>query len=410
MRAATVAMCVVVLAVAIGWAWWVYENQNQTAGTVGPVGPLHLSPATFSDLPSWADNDPRPGLAAFKRSCTALLAQPPDHAMGGEGYAGTAGDWSRVCKDVPDSVSAASARRWIERAFSPVLVTAGGDSDGLFTGYYEPELQGSETQHGAYREPVYARPDDLIDVDLGQFRDTLHGERIAGRIEGTRLVPYATRGEIDAHGLSHARVLFYAPDPVAVFFLHIQGSGRVKLDDGRTLRVAYDAQNGQPYTPIGRSLIERGAIAKEHMSMQAIRAWMIANPKQARAVMETDKSFVFFKAESVGDPSLGADGAEGVPLTPAASLAVDPRVHAFGTPVFVAATAPDPDPDKPEIAFNRVLVAQDMGGAIRGPVRGDVYWGYGSRAESIAGRMKSTGKLYLLLPKPLAARLARAQS
>ena len=404
-RAATVAMCVVVLAIAIGWAWWLYKSAGPTS-----TGPLGLSPARFSDLPDWVSNDPRPALSAFRQSCAALRALPPDHAMGGDGYAGTAGDWSEVCQTIPDNASAASARAWFEHAFAPVLVTAGGESDGLFTGYYEPELEGSATRHGVYREPVYARPDDLVDVDLGQFRDTLHGERISGRIDGTRLVPYATRGEIDANGLSHARVLFYAPDPVAVFFLHIQGSGRVKLDDGRTLRVAYDGQNGQPYTPIGRSLIEQGAIAKEHMSMQAIRAWMIANPKQARAVMETDKSFVFFKAEPVGDPSLGAEGAEGVPLTPGASLAVDPRVHAFGTPVFVAATAPDTDPDKPEIAFDRVLVAQDMGGAIRGPVRGDVYWGYGARAESIAGRMKSTGKLYLLLPKPLAARLARARS
>jgi membrane-bound lytic murein transglycosylase A len=401
-RATTVAACIVVLAVAVGWAWWLYQNR-------GP-GPLALSPAKFSDLPGWDQNDPRPALAAFRRSCGALLEQAPTRPMGGEGYAGMAGDWVAVCEHVPDAETAAAARRWLEANFAPLLVAAGGDFDGLFTGYYEPELRGSEIQHGEYREPVYARPDDLVDVDLGQFRDTLKGERIAGRLDGNRLVPYATRGEIDQRGLKHAHVLFYAPDPVAVFFLHIQGSGRVTLDTGHTLRVAYDGQNGQPYTPIGRSLIEQGAVDKEHMSMQTIRAWMLANPKMARAVMETDKSFVFFKALPVGDPTLGADGAEGVPLTPGASLAVDPRVHAFGVPVFVSASAPADNPDQGEIAFNRLLVAQDMGGAIRGPVRGDVYWGYGSRAESIAGRMKSTGKLYLLLPKPLAARATKARS
>lgn len=401
-RATTLAACIVVLAVAVGWAWWLYENRAP--------GPLALTPVTFSELPGWNANDPRPGLSALRRSCAVLQQQAPTHPLGGEGYAGTAGDWATVCAQIPDGATAGAARRWLETNFTPLVVAAGSSSDGLFTGYYEPELRGSETAHGDYREPVYARPDDLIDVDLGQFRDTLRGERIGGRLDGNRLVPYATRAEIDAQGLKHARVLFYAPDPVAVFFLHIQGSGRVTLDNGHTLRVAYDGQNGQPYTPIGRSLIEQGAIDKEHMSMQAIRAWMLANPKMARAVMETDRSFVFFKALPVGDPLLGADGAEGVPLTPGASLAVDPRVHAFGVPMFVAALAPADNPDQGETAFNRLLVAQDMGGAIRGPVRGDVYWGYGPRAESIAGRMKSQGRLYVLLPKPLAARTAKAQS
>jgi len=401
-RATTVAACIVVLAIAAGWAWWLYENR-------GP-GPLKLSQATYAELPAWTSNDPRSAISAFKRSCTAILRQAPSHAMGGEGYAGIAGDWVKVCGQVPAAQNAAAARRWLEANFTPFLVAAGSDSQGLFTGYYEPELRGSATAHGDYREPVYARPDDLIDVDLGDFRDTLRGERIAGRVEGSRLVPYATRAEIDAQGLKHARVLFYAPDPVAVFFLHIQGSGRVMLDDGRALRVAYDGQNGQPYTAIGRSLIEQGAIDKEHMSMQAIRAWMLANPKMARAVMESDKSFVFFKTLPVGDPQLGADGAEGVPLTPGASLAVDPRLHAFGVPVFVSASAPADNPDQGQIPFNRLLVAQDMGGAIRGAVRGDIYWGYGSHAESIAGRMKSQGKFYVLLPKPLAARIAKAQS
>jgi membrane-bound lytic murein transglycosylase A len=401
-RATTVAACIIVLAVAAGWAWWLYESR-------GP-GPLTLSSATFSDLPEWSTNDPRPAIAAFRRSCAAILQKPPSQKMGGEGYAGTAGDWMAVCSHIPNAQTEEGARRWLEANFTPVLVAAGSDTNGLFTGYYEPELRGSETAHGDYREPVYARPDDLIDVDLGDFRDALKGERIAGRVDGKRLVPYATRAEIDAQGLKHSRVLFYAPDPVAVFFLHIQGSGRVKLDDGRALRVAYDGQNGQPYTPIGRSLIEQGAIDKEHMSMQAIRTWMLANPKMARAVMETDKSFVFFKTLPVGDPSLGADGAQGVPLTPGASLAVDPRVHAFGVPMFVTAQAPADNPDQGEVAFNRLLVAQDMGGAIRGAVRGDVYWGYGSHAESLAGRMKSEGKLYVLLPKALAARATKAQS
>jgi membrane-bound lytic murein transglycosylase A len=253
-------------------------------------------------------------------------------------------------------------------------------------------------------------PDDLVQVDLGDFRDALRGDRIAGRVVDHRLVPYDTRAQIDAKGLDYAHVLFYSDDPVAVFFLHIQGSGRVTLDDGRTLRVAYAGQNGWPYTPIGRALIEENALPREHMSMQAIRTWMTAHPADARRVMEIDKSFVFFKTSPVGDPSLGAEGAEGVPLTAGASLAVDNTLHALGVPVFLSATAPDPDSSQPELTFNRLLVAQDMGGAIRGPVRGDVFWGFGPQAESIAGRMKSTGKLYVLLPKPVAARVNTAST
>ncbi len=385
-----------IAAAAVLWLWTLPQAQ----------GPLRLTTVSFDDLPGWRANDPRPALQAFRRSCGAIARLAPAQSLGGSGYAGTASDWSDVCRSAPAQGTAESVRRWFEASFAPVAVSAGDAEDGLFTGYYEPELKGSPTPHGVYRTPVYALPDDLVQVDLGDFRDTLRGERIAGRVVDHRLVPYETRAQIDAHGLDYARVLFYADDPVAVFFLHIQGSGRVTLDDGRSLRVAYAGQNGWPYTPIGRALIDEDALPRDHMSMQAIRTWMVAHPDGARRVMEIDKSFVFFKTSPVGDPALGADGAEGVPLTAGASLAVDNKLHALGVPVFVAATAPDPDPAQPEQTFDRLLVAQDMGGAIRGPVRGDVFWGFGTQAESTAGRMKSTGKLYVLLPKPVAARIA----
>jgi membrane-bound lytic murein transglycosylase A len=202
-----------------------------------------------------------------------------------------------------------------------------------------------------------------------------------------------------------APVLLYANDPVALFFLHIQGSGRVKLEDGTMLRVVYAGQNGQPYRPIGRTLIARGWMQREGMSMQAIRAWMLANPTPAREVMETDPSYIFFREEPLGDPKVGSNGSEGVPLTPGASLAVDQRIHPLGVPIYVAAMRPDAVPDGPEVRFDQLLIAQDTGGAIRGPARGDVYWGFGKEAESIAGRMKSEGRMFVLLPKAVAARL-----
>jgi membrane-bound lytic murein transglycosylase A len=392
-------LIVLVAAVVGGWLWWRL--------IVPPApGPLRLVPARYAALPGWKGADPRPALAALRRSCALLAKKPETAPMGGAGYAGHAGDWRPVCAALPpDLAKPAAARAYFERWFRPVAVSAGAVQKGLFTGYYEPELKASHTRHGPYRTPVYGLPADLVTADLGAFGAQWAHEHIAGRVEGHRLVPYPDRAEIDRNGLAQAPVLFYAKDPVAAFFLHIQGSGRVVFDDGRVARVAYAAQNGRPYTAIGRTLIAEGAIPRETVSLQSIRAWLKAHPGEARRVMETDRSYVFFKELPLADPALGAAGSEGVPLTPGASLAVDPRLHPLGVPFFVAATAPDPDPKKPDRPFNRLLVAQDTGGAIRGPVRGDVFWGFGADAQAIAGRMKAQGRLFVLLPKALAARL-----
>jgi len=302
------------------------------------------------------------------------------------------------------------ARHWFEAMFVPFEAWAGPFRPGLFTGYYEPMLRGSRVPRDHFQTPVYGAPFDLIDVDLGQFRETLRGEHIAGRLDGRHLVPFPTRAEIDSRGLSDAPILFYGDDPVAVFFLQIQGSGRVLYTNGDLRRVAYAAQNGQPYTSIGRALIDEGHLSRENLSMQAIRNWMKANPSDARRVMEKDASYVFFRELPLGDPALGSPGSEGVPLTPGASLAVDPRLHALGVPVFVAATAPALAPAAPDEPLRRLFIAQDTGGAIRGAVRGDIFFGFGRNAESLAGRMKSPGKLYVLLPKGLAHRVAGASA
>ena len=199
--------------------------------------------------------------------------------------------------------------------------------------------------------------------------------------------------------------ILFVDDPIDAFFLQIQGSGRVVLDDGTVVRAAYAAQNGQPYTAIGSVLIQRGELKREAVSMQSIRAWLVEHPTEAQQLMNTNASYVFFEERPIGDPSLGAAGTHGVLLTPEASLAVDLTVHALGVPVWLDTIAPDADTTKPDRPFQRLLVTQDTGGAIRGPVRGDVYWGYSPDAGSIAGRMRSEGRMTLLLPRSVALRL-----
>jgi membrane-bound lytic murein transglycosylase A len=330
---------------------------------------------------------------------------PADRAMGGSGYAGTAGDWRGVCLSMPQSADRAGARRWLESTFTPFAVNAGSNGKALFTGYYEPEIHASRTRHGRYTTPIFGAPRDLVTADLGLFRKELAGVRISGHIANAHLVPFPVRAEIDAAGLSDAPVLLYANDPVAVFFLHIQGSGRAQLDDGSMRRLAYAGQNGRPYTPIGRILVANGALDRSQMSMQAIRAWLLSHPKDARGIMEGDQSYVFFHEAPIGDPKLGSPGTEGVPLTPEASIAVDPLIHPLGIPMYVVAKAPSADSRHEPAGFACLCIAQDTGGAIKGPARADIFWGFGDRAESIAGRMKSGGSLYVLLPKVLAARV-----
>lgn len=366
---------------------------------------IQMVSVSFADLRGWAGNDPRAALAAFRRSCVALSGKAADASLGGVNYAGTANDWREACDDAAeaDDDSAQRAREFFETAFVPYRVTQ-GSGVGLFTGYFEPELKGSRTQHGPYQTPLYGLPPDLVTVDLGLFRDTFKGQRLAGRVTNGRLVPYPARADIVARGLN-AQPLFYVDDPVDAFFLQIQGSGRVALDDGSIVRAAFAGQNGQPYTAIGAVLIERGEYTREQVSLQSIRSWMTAHPGEAQALMNANASYVFFSEQPIGDPRAGANGSEGVALTPEASLAVDTGIHALGVPAWLETTVPDADPARPDRGFDRLLIMQDTGGAIRGPIRGDVYWGYGPAAASVAGRMRSEGRLTVLLPKRVAAGL-----
>lgn len=390
------AALIAILVIAAGILVWLSRKP------LAPAAP-ELVRAEFASLSGWQRSDPVPALSAFRRSCEIILRTPPDRRMGGLGYAGTAGDWRGVCSSLPQSGDRATTRRWFESAFVPFL--AGQTDAALFTGYFEPEIHASRTRHGDYATPIYGVPPDLVTADLGLFRKTLAGIRLSGHVSAARFIPFPPRAEIDSSGLRDTPVLLYGNDPVAVFFLHIQGSGRAQLEDGSMMRLAYAGQNGRPYTPIGRVLVAKGALDRTHLSMQAIRAWLQSHAKDARAVMESDESYVFFREAPIGDARLGSPGTEGVPLTPQASIAVDPALHSLGVPMYVAAENTGSGGPQPPTLLNRLCVAQDTGGAIKGAARADVFWGFGARAESIAGGMKSRGSLYVLLPKAVAARL-----
>ncbi|HVG08016.1 MAG TPA: murein transglycosylase A [Thermoanaerobaculia bacterium] len=336
-----------------------------------------LTPATFADMPGWEEDDPSAALSAFRRSCRRMKGP--------------------ICEA---AARATSARTFFETHFQPFAVSSGDDPEGLFTGYYEPLLQGSRKRSERYRVPLYIRPPDLVMVDLGDFREELKGQRIAGRVEEGDLVPYPDRTAIEKGALSGRELeLVWVDDPVDAFFLQIQGSGRVRLDDGSDagseMRVGYAAQNGHPYFAIGKDLVERGAMPKEQVSMQSIRRWLEQNPDLADDVMARNASYVFFE-ELKGEGPLGA---QGVALTPGRSLAVDLKHWTLGTPVWLDAQAPSPRAGEPDRPLRRLMIAQDTGGAIRGVVRGDVFWGHGEKAAEIAGRMKHPGRMWVLLPR-----------
>jgi len=363
-----------------------------------PPDRMDLAPAGFDNLPGWDDDPVAAALPALLASCAALELRPGERPMGGAGVAGSTADWHDVCRaaaDLPRGDDAA-ARAFFEQRFLPWAVSNRGDEAGLFTGYYEPTLHGSRRRHGRFQVPLYARPPELVSVDLGQFRDDLAGRRIAGRVLDGRLVPLPDRAEIDDGALAGRGLeVVWVDDPVDAFFLHIQGSGRVELDDGGALRLGYDGQNGHPYRAIGRELVERGALELDQVSMQSIRRWLEEHPDGARELMQANPSYVFFRRLGGRAPL----GSQGVELTPGRSLAVDTRFHALGLPLFLDTTRPAGGEGQPEVPLRRLMVAQDTGGAIRGPVRGDVFWGPGDEAEAVAGRMRQQGRLWVLLPR-----------
>jgi membrane-bound lytic murein transglycosylase A len=360
---------------------------------------LTLTPVEFTSLPGWNEDHIVEALPSFLRSCAALAKLGDDEPVGSNRVGGTAGQWRAACAAAealhPERGATAelAARAFFQDNFVAYAAGDNGNPVGLFTGYYEAEAKGARRRSRTFATPLLKRPPDLVTVDLGRFRPDWHGERIGGRVVDGRLEPYASRAEIEAGALDHLRLaLLWIDDPVDLFFLQIQGSGRVHLPDGTTVRVQYDGQNGQPYVAIGKLLVARGALTLDEVSMASIRAWIGAHPDEGKALMAENPSYVFFR-ELKGD---GPFGSEGVVLTPGRSLAVDRDYVPLGAPVWLDATA-DGRP------LRRLTVAQDTGGAIRGPVRGDLFWGYGAEAEEHAGKMRSSGAYYVLLPRSVGA-------
>jgi membrane-bound lytic murein transglycosylase A len=371
----------------------------------GPLLPsepaLQLEAISFAELQDWQQDDPSAALDAFRRSCAKLAAEPDTVRMAADPaiatLAGTLEAWRGACGAAGEPASPDGARAFFEDWFQPYLVTDRGQPFGLFTGYYEPLLHGSRRFGGAFTVPLYRAPDDLIRVDLGRFKPELAGQAITGRVDGSQFVPYFARAEIDAGALEGRDLeLVWVDDPIDRFFLQIQGSGQIQLDDGARIRVGYAGQNGHQYHAIGRDLVALGAMALDEVSLQSIRDWLIAHPEQAETIMARNGSYVFFRERPELDPADGPIGAQGVPLTAGRSLAVDPRYIPLGAPVWLETSVPWPEGEGP---LRRLMVAQDSGGAIKGPVRGDVFWGAGARAEAIAGRMRGQGRCVVLLPK-----------
>ncbi|WP_375204762.1 murein transglycosylase A [Hyphococcus sp.] len=399
---------------------------------------LHLRLADFDDLSGWLQDDPGPALEAFVRSCERFEAMPPDapaNPLENLGFddpeltlSGAVADWLRPCAEARALLVSAysdpggrrgALRAFFEFHFTPVEIAtlreplSDGparradpkiDKTGVFTGYFEPVYEASRAPTEDHTAPLLPRPDDLVEVELGRFRDALKGERIAGRVENGRLVPYAARAEIEAADPAGLAPLAWL-DPNDLFFLQIQGSGRLVFEDGSAMRVGYAAQNGHLYTAIGRVMVDRGIMPLEEVTMQSIRGWLAsAAPQAAQNLREQNASYVYFRPLDEVDPALGPLGAQGAPLTPGRSLAVDRRYHALGAPVWVDIEPVEANGQEP---IRRLMIAQDTGGAIKGPVRGDVFWGSGDEAGAIAGAMNAEGRMTVLLPRRLAERLPR---
>ena len=329
---------------------------------------------SFEALPGWQNADLAQSLQAFLAGC------PRPGAL------------AAAC-ELAKATAPEGARQFFESQFAPyALVTPEGGDSGLVTGYYEPVIEGSRTPTEVHRYPIFGVPGDLIVVDLAGLYPELRGMRLRGRIDGRRLVPYPSRGQIDTRGPDFgAPIIAWTSDPVELFFLQIQGSGQVQLPGGERIRVGYADQNGHPYRSLGRWLVERGEMPLEQASMQGIKAWAEANPGKLQEALNANPSYVFFRELP---PTDGPIGALGIALTPQYSLAVDRRFVPLGAPVFLATTHP-----QSEEPLERLMAAQDTGGAIRGAVRADFYWGTGPEAGMQAGRMRQPGRMWLLWPR-----------
>ena len=327
----------------------------------------YLLESSFDELPAWDNEDYTVALDSFLNSCKTQKTQKI---------------YQSLCDKAQEQ---SSAKLFLESEFTPYEIhTKDGIDSGLLTGYYEPELRGSLEKNEIYRYPVYNTPSDLIIVDLSSIYPDLKNYRLRGRIDGNRLVPYAKRGE---ESLNSSEIICYVDSKIDLFFLEIQGSGRVALENGETIFIGYDNQNGHKYRAIGRYLVEINAMEIKDVSLQSIRAWLEENPSRVDEVLNYNESLVYFK-----ERTHAASGSLGLELTPERSIAVDRRYIPLGSMVYLNSKID-------EIDVSKIVLAQDTGGAIKGSIRADMFLGFGDSAMQSAGKLKSPLKLWILLPK-----------
>lgn len=351
-----------------------------------PVKPGIGKSIDWSELPGWQQDKHAQAWPALLQQCRVLPRKKPH--------------WKQTCLDAVElgAVDDTMARNFFESHFTPHRIIPstkkdGSRGNGLVTGYYEPLLNGSLYRSERYQYPLYAVPEDLLRIDLANLYPALSKMKLRGRIEGNKVVAYHDRASIDSQDTPlRGKELVWIDDPVAVFFLHVQGSGRILLDDGNMMAVGYADQNGQPYTSIGKILIERGEIAREDISLFTIQQWLQRNPEQAKALLEQNRSYIFFHQRKNAQEN--PRGSLNIPLTPSRSIAVDPGTISLGSPVWLDTSYPG----ETDHTLQRLTFAQDTGGAIKGYARADMFWGNGEMAEKLAGEMKQSAELYVLLP------------
>ena len=331
---------------------------------------------SFSDIAMWDREDHVAALQVFNNECTSKRLPAA---------------LKELCLE---SDKASDAKLFFETNFQPFLLHSEQDEESILTGYYEPQFAGSLNASKDYPYPLYKRPKDMLKIEMGELHKDLEKRRLRGRLVGNKVVPYYSRSEINA-GMIKEKPLCFLKSDVDRFFLQVQGSGRVLLENNQTMFVGYDGQNGHPYRSIGKAFVESGAIAQEEISLQSIRIWLDEHPDEAKGILESNPSFVFFDKRK-----RAASGSLGVELTAMRSVAVDRSTIPLGYPLFLSAVNPIT-----EKSINRVVYAQDTGGAIKGQVRADLFCGFGAEAEQLAGELKSPLQLYLLLPKPKVDRI-----